>query len=291
MKLKRLFLENFRNYPSLDLSCEDIEQVAIIGANAQGKSNLLEALYLLAFATSFRTSKLTELIKWQAEKGRCSAIFESENKGTFHLQFTIQNDSKRHIQVNHSFIKKLSDFIGQIHLVLFSSRDLQMVNGSPNHRRTFLNLLLVQLYPKYFEQLQTYNKILKQRNAVLKTCQKSKTEALLLQLDVWDQKLAHIAVYLFKKRNEVIVALNQEIQQIHPQISSFNEELKLVYEPSISMDDVSFDEFEVKIIREWKRKRGLHIQRGQTLSGPHRDDLSFLINSRPLKKFWFSRTN
>jgi len=273
-------LNNFRNYQDVCLELSSFRKVALIGANAQGKSNFLEALYTLAFASSFRSSKPADLIFWEQTQASLQAACRNQRGDDFLLGFEIRKNGKRLAMINHSYQKRLIDYVGMLKLVLFSQSDLDLVKGQPARRRLFIDLLMVQARPGYYALLQNYNRILKQRNALLKELNKKKFQNAKLdleQLSLWDLQWADAAAKVIKHRTQVLKNIMKLVKQSHIAISGLNEELEAEYKRSLVGDSPEL------ILREIEQKRHQDIMRGQTCLGPHRDDIVFRIQGKELK--------
>jgi len=279
--VEKIALNSFRNYEQLSLDLAMYRRIALIGANAQGKSSFLEALYTLAFAGSFRTSQPVELIKWNGLATSVQANCLYERGDDFMLGFEVRRNGKRLVQVNHAYQKKLVDYIGLLKLVLFSQQDLDLIKGQPARRRLFLDLLLIQVRPGYYALLQFFNRVLKQRNSLLRELKHiSRPNAQKLEeLELWDIQLSQVATKIIKHRQEVLSRLMGLIKQSHIAISGLYEELEIEYKPSLP--GTSPEEM-LKILFE---RRKQDIGRGLTSLGPHRDDLTLRLGGHEIKYF------
>jgi recF protein len=275
--LKQITLQHYRNYDSLELDT-DRKVNLFVGPNAQGKTNLLEAIFALALTKSHRTSKDRELIGWQAESARISGTVE-KRYGSVTLDLTFSPQGKK-AKINGLEQRKLSDFVGTLNVVMFAPEDLEIVKGTPGVRRRFLDMEIGQVQPGYLHTLQQYGKALVQRNNYLKTAGRGANlqEAL---LDVWNAQLAEYGVKIMKKRKHFIHKLQIWAEQIHAGITAGGEKLDVQYRPSFEIDleqdeAVLFDQFMIKL----SQVKDQEIRRGMTLIGPHRDDMSFSINGK-----------
>ncbi|PIQ26786.1 DNA replication/repair protein RecF [bacterium (Candidatus Blackallbacteria) CG17_big_fil_post_rev_8_21_14_2_50_48_46] len=290
MWIQALELNHFRNYQKLQLDLDPFRQIALVGLNAQGKSNLLESLFLLAFASSFRTSSLTELIYWGENMARIEGTFGYQNNVPVHLKFYVQRNGKRVAAVNHVGQKRLANYIGYIRLVCFTSKDLLMLTGQPSDRRQFIDLLLIQSYPRYYSLLQNYNRLLKQRNSLLKSLKKSDSRLpnsdLEQSLESWDLQLAETGAQIIQKRVEALKVFSEYMNESHAQMSSQTESVKLGYRSSLGeVAEGSRAEMTEQFCRLLKQKRIADILHGYSSVGPHRDDLYFLLGGRELRHF------
>ena len=282
MYIKNLKLMHYRNYDRVDLSFDNKINI-IIGENAQGKTNLLEAIYLLAFTRSYRTSKDKELIQWGQNYGKIEGAIVKRNQ-QFPLE--IQLTSKGKIaKLNHLEQRRLSHYIGAFNIVMFAPEDLNLVKGSPQIRRRFIDMEIGQIQPVYIHHLRNYQKVLRQRNQMLKDLQRKKTMNLTM-LEVLTEQLISHACEIIERRFLFLNLLRQWAIPIHKRISQDREILNILYAPTI---DVSEDDSKEKISNiyweKFKQNQTKEIDRGTTLYGPHRDDLLFFINDHDIQKY------
>ncbi len=272
MYLNCLELKNFRNYHVLNLKLS--EQVNIIyGQNAQGKTNLLEAIALLCLGKPIRTKKETDLIRWGAEYCFCRGQFR-ENDDYTQIEIGIGVKEKR-IKVDGQVVKNNS-FFGQIPVVIFSPDDLQLIKGAPQQRRDFIDLYLAQIDPKYRFIYYNFYKVLQQRNRLLKQGFIDPEE-----LETWNEQLIEKGTKVIKYRNSLIFAVKPYIAAAQRAISGEKENLDLKY-VSFNNQVLSDDEAEIKnkFQEELINLKGQELQRGLTMVGPHRDDLKLIINQQ-----------
>lgn len=282
MKVTSLSLRNFRNYESVDLETNHRVNV-FIGPNAQGKTNLLEAIYMIALTKSHRTSKDKETIRWNEEFALISAQTEKKY-GDVSLQLTISNRGKK-ARINGLEMRKLSEYIGSLNVVLFAPEDLEIVKGSPGVRRRFLDMEIGQIQPSYLYSLSQYHKVLSQRNHFLKTGDVLKSSNAPL-MEVWNEQLAQYGAKIMIGRQQFIAKLRNWAQWIHNSITDGAEQLDIDYLPSVEMDDEPdetylFERFMVKLSQAKEQE----MRRGATVVGPHRDDLAFRINGKDALSF------
>ncbi|MEK4222109.1 DNA replication/repair protein RecF [Bacillus sp. FSL W8-0116] len=282
MYMKELILENFRNYESLQLTFENKVNV-ILGENAQGKTNVLEAIYVLAMAKSHRTSNDKDLIRWDEEYAKIEGRVEKRHT-SIPLELTISKKGKK-AKSNHIEQQRLSQYVGNLNVVMFAPEDLHLVKGSPQVRRRFIDMEIGQISPVYLHDISQYQKVLQQRNHYLKQLQANKQHDKTM-LEVLNEQLITLAVKIVQKRFEFIRLLEEWAQPIHSGISRGLEKLKIDYRPSIDVledDDWSkmVEVFEEKISSQKERE----IERGVTLIGPHRDELVFMVNGKNVHIF------
>lgn len=284
MILKTLQLRQYRNYEMLELEA-DPQANLIIGANAQGKTNLLEAIYVLALSKSHRTFKDKELMTWGEDNTRIYGEVEKKY-GLYRLDLSFRPKGKS-AKINGLEQSRLSDFIGSLNVVMFAPEDLSIVKGSPSIRRRFLDMEISQVFPSYIHHLSQYQKILQQRNQLLKQLQvANKNEQSATLLDVWDEQLAEYGSKIIIKRQSFIYKLETWAKDIHRSITSNREDLKITYQPSFEIDDFSdesvlFKQYMLKL----SQMRTQEKRRGVTLVGPHRDDLLFFINDMEVQTY------
>lgn len=282
MHIKELQLKNYRNYSGLNLDF-DANINVIIGENAQGKTNLLEAIYLLAFTKSYRTANDRELIKWNSEFAKVTGRLLKKGDKSIPLELIYHAQGKK-AKINHLEQQRLSEYIGEMNVVMFAPEDLALVKGSPQVRRRFIDMELGQIEPMYLYHLGQYQKVLKQRNHLLKQLQRQQSDPAFLHV-LTDQLIQHAAVIL-KKRFFFLDLLQKWAVPIHAEISRGLETLSITYQPTV---EVSEDDAKEKIVEKlenaYHKNEQNEIYRGTTLVGPHRDDLHFFINDREVKLF------
>jgi DNA replication and repair protein RecF len=297
MHLSHFSLKHFRNYDKLDLTL-GTGLFLFQGENAQGKTNLLEAVAMLATSNSFHTSSDRELVSWHASEHvmRIAATVErytekvniqivifdptQQEKGSSvdgEFQFIPSPDRQRkRIKIN-GVPKRAIDLIGQVTVVLFSPNDLRLVDGSPEERRRFLDRGLCQMQPHYCQALQKYRKIVAQRSALLKRIRENQEDPRML--DFLDEKLTELATMITFERRRMVASLNEHVDELQAIISGGREHLTIVYRPSFVIEPAwdtmeTLQNYRTQLL-EARRKE---IRQGVCLLGPHRDDLEFLVN-------------
>lgn len=265
MYIESLSLDFFRNYSHLSMEFDPKVNI-FYGQNAQGKTNLLEAIYLCATGRSHRSQYDREMIHWNQEEAHIQILLQKEH-GKQKIDMHLKKNSKKGAALNGVALQKLGQLLGTLHVVMFSPEDLALIKNGPKERRRFLDMELCQLYPVYYYNLQQYYRLLKQRNQLLKSLQKK--PELIDTLPIWDEQLVSLGSQIIQTRQEFIQHLNEKIQPIHHHITGQKESLVIQYEK-----DITLDEYGNKL----KKSRGRDIDQGNTSVGPHRDDLSFWIN-------------
>ncbi|KAA0566109.1 DNA replication/repair protein RecF [Rossellomorea aquimaris] len=282
MYIEQLELRNYRNYESIDVSFENKVNV-ILGENAQGKTNIMESIYVLAMAKSHRTSNDKDLIRWDEEYAKIKGRIQKYN-GALPLELILSKKGKK-AKSNHLEQSKLSQYVGNMNVVMFAPEDLHLVKGSPQVRRRFIDMEIGQVSPVYLHDISLYQKILQQRNHYLKQLQTRKQKDQTM-LDVLTEQFIEMAVKITKKRFEFVQLLESWAKPIHSGISRNLETLEIVYKPSL---DVSDNQEWSKMVDIYEQKfdgiREREIDRGVTLVGPHRDDLQFIVNGRDVQTF------
>lgn len=272
MILKSLELNNFRNYERLKLNFDAGTNI-LYGDNAQGKTNILESVYVSGTTKSHKGSKDRDMIRFGCEESHIRTVVE-KNGLDYQIDMHLKKNKSKGIAVNRVPIKRAAELFGILNLVFFSPEDLNIIKNGPSERRRFLDLELCQLDSVYLLHLSGYNKILNQRNRLLKDIPFHRE--LLDTLDVWDVQLANYGCKIIEARKEFVSKLNQIVYDIHRKLSGGREELLLSYEP-----DTEAAEFEERL----KNVRERDLKFGQTTAGPHRDDLSFFIGDIDIRKF------
>ncbi|MFO6496548.1 MULTISPECIES: DNA replication/repair protein RecF [unclassified Bacillus (in: firmicutes)] len=282
MYIQNLTLSSYRNYERLELQFENKVNV-IIGENAQGKTNLMEAIYVLAMAKSHRTSNDKELIRWDEDYAKIEGRVMKKN-GSVPIQLVISKKGKKG-KVNHIEQQKLSQYVGAVNTIMFAPEDLNLVKGSPQVRRRFLDMEIGQVSPVYLHDLSLYQKILSQRNHFLKQLQTRKQTDQTM-LDVLTEQLAEFAAKVVIKRLQFVDQLEKWAQPIHSGISRGLEELTLKYHTSLHVSDSPDLSKMINSYQEaFSKLRDKEIDRGVSLSGPHRDDVLFYVNGRDVQTY------
>lgn len=274
MFVKYINLINFRNYENISIElCEGTN--VFIGDNAQGKTNILEALYYSSVGKSHRTNKDKELIKWDSENSFVST-YVAKNRIDKRIDIKFFRDGKKAININSIKITKLQDLVGVLNVVMFSPEDLNIVKDSPSYRRKFLDIELCKLDKKYYYSLASYKKILLERNMILKKYVDNSDF-----IDIYDIKLAEYGSYIIKRRLEYIQGLNNYSKSIHKDITQGKENIEFKYMMQLK-DNSNLQEELYNLLRLNRKK---DIEKRVTSIGPHRDDFSILVNNMDVKTF------
>ncbi len=272
MIIKSLELQNFRNYEELKIEFSSGTNI-LYGLNAQGKTNILEAIYISATTKSHKNSKDREIIKFNNEEAHIRTVIyknEVEEKIDMHLR----KSKTKGIAINNQKIKKAAELLGLLNVVLFSPEDLGIIKNGPSERRRFIDMELCQLDNFYLYNLNNYNKIVNQRNKLIKDLYLNTD--LQDTLSIWDSQLISFGSKIIERRRSFILQINEIINEIHLKLTGNVENLIIKYEP-----DVLENEYEEKL----KLSKYKDIKLKQTTVGPHRDDFSFIINDNDVRKY------
>lgn len=291
MYLKSLHLRSFRNYTDRQIEFT-AKKTILVGNNAQGKSNLLEAVELLATLKSHRTTRDRELVLDSATAGQIEATVERAY-GTSELSVLLRKQGRRTVAVNREKLRRQLDFLGVLNAVQFSSLDLDLVRGAPDCRRSWIDALLIQLEPVYSSILQQYQQVLKQRNALLKKIrslqqESGRTEPLgnhEAELKLWDQQLAAAGSRVARRRVRVIQRLAPIAASWHQQISGETEQLEITYLPNVVWTEDEPLKVQQAFLAQIAARRMVEQYQGKTLVGTHRDEIEFSINQTPARYY------
>ncbi len=272
MVIKSLELMNFRNYGFLDLKFSEGTNI-LYGDNAQGKTNVLEAIYLSATTKSHKGSKDKDIVNFHAQEAHIRTYLEKEGIG-YKVDMHLRKNKSKGIAVDGQKLKKAAELLGLLNVVFFSPEDLGIIKNGPAERRRFVDMELCQLDNFYLYNLNHYNKIVNQRNKLLKDIYFD--PQLRDTLNIWDSQLAAYGSKIIERRRSFITQLNGIIYEIHKKLSGGKEELSIRYEP-----DVETDKLESAL--EAGQERDIKLK--QTSVGPHRDDISFMVGDTDIRKF------
>ena len=266
MWISKIKIKNFRNYIDEEISLNRNINI-FYGENAQGKTNIIESIFLCGMGKSFRAKKDIEMINFNSQNSMIEVEFrKSDREG----KIKIELGNKKNIYLNDVKLKKLSELLGNINLVIFTPEDINILKGSPQNRRRFLDIMISQLRPNYLNCLNLYLKTLEQRNNYLRQIKDEKKDENLL--DIWDEKLAEYAINIYKYRKEFIKKLQQKIEIIHNKITENKEEINIEY--------ISQCKEKEEFLKALKERRKLDIIKGFTTKGVHRDDFIIYINGK-----------
>ena len=279
MQIKSIGLKNFRNYASLQIDFSN-EFNIIYGNNAQGKTNIIEAIFLCASGRSHRTSKDGELLKYGTSAFGINLVLEREGVQK-EINIMFSNEERKRIKINDIPTKRIGDLMGQLNAVMFSPEDLLLIKQGPAERRRFADITISQLKPSYFYDLQQYAKILFQRNTLLKNI--TVKRELVDTLDVWDRHLIKTGSRIMKERSCFVNKLNELAEIRHKKLTNNEENLTLKYNPSFDYKCNDNEDMENCFKKEIDKNRQREIMKGNTILGPHRDDIDIVLNGESTK--------
>lgn len=266
MIIKSLELADFRNYEKLNIEFSSGTNI-LYGDNAQGKTNILEAIYLSATTKSHKSSKDKEIVRFGKDEGHIRTILEKDG-AHYRVDMHLRKNKSKGIAIDGQKIKRASDLVGRLNVVFFSPEDLSIIKDGPSERRRFMDMELCQLDQIYLNNLAKYNKLLVERNKVLKNLYDHPENSVLL--DVQDKQLIEYGSVIIRTREKFIKELNEIIGPIHEKLTGGREKLSIFYEPNIDLDN-----FENK--QRQSREKDMILK--QTTVGPHKDDFSFIVKS------------
>ena len=272
MIIESLSLKNYRNYENLNLNFSDGTNI-FYGNNAQGKTNILEAVYMSGTTKSHRTNKDLELIRFQEEESHISTILKKQ--GISHkIDIHLKNNKSKGVAIDGIPIKKASELFGMVNFVFFSPEDLNIIKNGPAEKRRFIDVELCQLNKIYLSDLANYNKIVVQRNKLLKEL--SFRKDLEDTLEIWDIQLAAYGQRIIEAREKFIAQLNGIIYEIHQSLSGGKENLVIHYLKNCESEE---------LLESLKKNRERDLKLKTTSTGPHRDDLGFFFDDIDVRKY------
>lgn len=279
MNIQKIKVENFRNYHEEEVIFHDKVNV-IVGDNAQGKTNLLESIYVSSLGRSFRTTKDKEMIRFEEQFARIVATYNAEDQEK-KVDIGFNKEGKKEIKVNNVKVDKMTEMLNHFYVVVFSPDDLKIVKEEPEKRRNFIDRELCKMRISYLNNLVQYKKILMQRNAYLKSEKKEKQA-----MQVWDDVLSQYGARVVLQRQEFIDELNQISREIHDKITQGKERLEISYLPNVKPDpDENVDQLMQKMQRKLADTYRSDLYAGNTGTGPHKDDVLILINGISARQY------
>jgi len=279
--ISSLHLQNFRNYEETQVQFSESSNL-ILGDNGQGKTNLLEAIFVLCTSKSFRHISDRKLARWGTDEYRISGDFQRDSDASVALALEYR-DRKKTLTVNGNLEERISSIIGQVYSVLLSFEDIALVTGPPFERRAFMDLILSTSDRLYFSYLKTYIKVVKQKNRYLSDAARVDTAL----LAAWNDQIVHTGSYILGKRMELVEFLNRFILEHEEVLKQFSAPLRLEYRPTVkdlsvrSTDEEVRERFDEQLISHMDAE----LKMGHALYGPHRDDFSFSENKSEIRYF------
>ena len=274
MKVNSLKLKNFRNYDFLNVEFDGSTNI-FYGNNAQGKTNILEAVYLSGTTKSHRGSKDRDMIRFGEDESHIEIVVE-KNGISYQIDMHLKKNSPKGIAINKMPIRKASELFGIVNLVFFSPEDLNIIKNGPAERRRFIDLELSQLDKVYLNNLANYNRIVNQRNRLLKELSFGGKKELSDTLEIWEMQMVQYGERLIARRKEFVAQINEIIAKIHQKLTGGKEGLQIIYEPSTG--DLPFEQ-------ALKRYRDRDLRMKSTTVGPHRDDIGFLTGDMDIRRY------
>ncbi len=272
MFVKSLELKNYRNYEEMEVRFSEGSNL-FYGDNAQGKTNILESIYLSGTSKSHRGGKDKDLIRFGQEEAHIR-LFLEKKEVEHRIDLHLKKHKAKGIAIDGMPIRRSSDLLGMLNLIFFSPEDLAIIKNGPAERRRFLDMELCQLHQIYTSDLTNYNKILKQRNQLL--LQIGFQESLIDTLDIWDSQLVNYGSAIIKMREAFVVELNEIIQNIHEKLTGGREQIEVTYEKSCQEDE---------FLEKLQNRRAQDLRLKNTGIGPHRDDIRFMINGIDVRTY------
>ena len=279
MQVKSLNLLNFRNYKNLKIDFDEKLNI-LVGKNAQGKTNIIEAIFYCCIGKSFKGTKDKDMIKWNENNSYIKMDLQKKFRD-LKIEVLFSQSSKKSVKIDGINIHKIGELIGEINVIFFSPDELKLVKESPDERRKFMDIDLSQTHKKYFYLLNRYEKVLANRNRLLKMTKD--INVLKDTIDIWDRALVEYAEQITLQRAKFIEDILPYAQMAHSYISNGSEVLDIKYKSGTKIDD--FENFKEKMDKLLKQNIEKDFRLGYTTVGPHRDDLDIFVNDVEVKNF------
>lgn len=276
MFIKKLTLKDYRSYADREFEfCDKVN--ILVGKNAQGKTNVLEAIFFMVIGKSFKTSKEKEVVAWEKENSYIKGEFEKKYR-EIEIEFFFSQNAKKSIKIDNISIHKMGELLGSVNAVFFSPEELKLIKDSPEDRRKFMNVVLSQTNKKYFYLMGRYEKVLASRNKLLKSGQNIKE--IKDTIDIWDRALSELAGKIYLERRQFLSELAPLAQKAHEYLSSGQEKLDLEYKSSFTGDD-----YEEKMQKSLAKNLEKDLKLGYTSVGIHRDEIDLYLNGVEVKNY------
>lgn len=276
MQISRLTLKDFRSYE--DRIFEFTPQVnVIVGKNARGKTNILEAIFYMVLGKSFRTSHEKDVVRWNSENGYIKGEFKKKYRD-IDIEMFFSSLRKKAIKIDGIGIKRIGELLGSVNAVFFSPDELRLIKNSPEERRRFMNIILSQTNKSYFYLLGRYEKVLANRNKLLKTSRD--INVLKDTIDIWDRALSNLAEKIYKERTKLIEELSPYAEKAQDYLSSGKENIKIEYKSSFIGDG-----YAQKMLKGLEKNLEKDFKLGFTSLGVHRDEIDIYLNGVEVKSF------
>lgn len=278
MEITSVNVQNFRNYKNETINFDKNINI-LVGQNAQGKTNLIEAIYFCCIGKSPRTNKENDLINYDNENSKINLNFLTK-EGRKKIEIILNKKGKKIVKLNQINILKISQLVGYLKCIFFSPDDLKLIKETPQDRRKFLNTDISQLSKSYFYNLLKYNKILEQRNNLLKD--KNNIQTIKQTISIWNEQLSEIGSSIILERLKYTEELKKYINDIHSYLTNNKEKLEIFYSNYQILDKNSIKN---QFLQQLEENFEKDFKLGYTTVGPHRDDLRFIINNEDVKNF------
>lgn len=284
MYLQYLHLWNYRNYRNQQLKLNRGINI-LIGSNGQGKTNLLEAIYYLSMGSNFRGNKDSEIILWDASYFKLNGQIKLDHSTRFHeIEIYVDREKKKQLKINGVKYKNMVELHNYLKVILFSPDDLKIIKGSPMERRRYLDIVMCQIYTGYHRLIRNYDRVVIQRNNLLKELQYKKQNQ--NQLDVWNMYLIEYGSEIIYQRLQFLKLLIPIARKVQQELTHKAEWFTVTYHCSMgAIGDFSVEQIKTLFQKIINQKQGEELVRGVTLWGPHRDDLIFYLNGTDLKRY------
>lgn len=281
MHIKNISLINFRNYEHEEIELNKGVNI-FYGQNAQGKTNIIESVYLLSTGKSHRSQKDNELINWNNKESKIKIAYEKDKQNNI-IEMYLKNNQRKLIKLNGVRLNKTGELLGNLITVIFSPDHMKIIKEGPVERRRFIDIIMSQVKPGYFYNLSQYVKLIVQRNNLLS--QVKEKPKVIDTIDVWDQQLVEYGTKVIKERITFLKLIQEYAMEIHKSITNGKENLKLEYKSSIGYTSEDEENIKNSFIKELEKFKAIDIRRGLTHKGPHRDDILFYINDMDVKTY------
>ena len=275
MFIKRLTLKGYRSYKNITFDFDKGLNI-LVGKNAQGKTNVLEAIFFAVIGKSFKTSKEKEVINWNDESSYIKAEFQKKYR-EIEIELFFNKIHKKSIKIDGIAIKKIGELLSQTNAVFFSPDELRLIKESPEERRRFMNIDISQTNKKYFYLIGRYEKVLENRNKLLKSTKD--INVIKETIDIWDRALASYASQIFEERKKFIEELSPFVEKAHDYLSNGEEKIEIKYVSSFESD------YEKSMLKALSKNLEKDFKLGYTTVGVHRDDLDIYLNGVEVKNF------
>ena len=276
MHIKKLTLKDYRSYSDREFEFSDKVNI-LVGKNAQGKTNILEAIFFMVIGKSFKTSKEKEVVAWEKQNAYIKGEFAKKYRD-IDIEFFFNEGRKKAIKIDGVSIRKMGELLGSANAVFFSPEELKLIKESPDDRRRFMNVVLSQTNKKYFYTLGRYEKVLANRNKLLKSTQN--INDIKDTIDIWDRALSELASKIYDERRKFLEELTPFAKKAHEYISSGGENIEIVYKSSFDGED-----YEQKMIKALARNLEKDFKLGFTSVGVHRDEIDIYLNGVEVKNY------